>query len=52
MTFALCFWILMLLWLILNFAPNFKYTGVCEKLILFLLLLLLGWQLFGKPIHQ
>ena len=52
MTIGLAFWILMLIWLALwawpaitagNFAPG--------NLLLFILLVLLGWKVFGAPIH-
>lgn len=57
MTRELCFWILMLLWLVfglVQFWPkpnqpvNFPIMG--GTLLLFILLLLLGWQTFGPPI--
>lgn len=52
MTIGLCFWILMLLWLVLGIWrhwPNYGAFG--GDLLLFILLLLLGWKAFGAPIH-
>ena len=53
MTLGLCFWILMLLWLVFGMWqswPNHYVVG--GNLLLFILLLLLGWQAFGAPIHR
>lgn len=52
MTMALAFWILMLLWLVLDLWsgwPNYPLVG--RSLLLFLLFALLGWRVFGAPIH-
>ena len=52
MTLALAFWILMLLWLVLGIWqawPNYPAAG--GTVLLFLLLLLLGWHEFGAPVH-
>lgn len=56
MTFGLAFWILMLLWLVLGYvcAPSANPPGFrayVPNLILFILLLLVGWKLFGAPLH-
>jgi hypothetical protein len=55
MTKRLCFWILMLLWLVLGVAWHFAMFGGIAvyglALIPFLLLLLLGWQVFGAPLQ-
>ena len=55
MTFGLVFWILMLLWLIYGFwgywapgNPNWQWGNA---LLLFILFLLLGWKVFGAPVH-
>ncbi len=56
MSLALCFWILMLLWLVLGIWNNAPFTsglrGLASPLLLFLLVLLLGWQTFGAPLHS
>ena len=54
MSIALAFWILMLIWLIFGVAQWRGMVGPYgvwgHSLLLFILLLLLGWQLFGAPI--
>ena len=53
MTYGLCFWILMLLWLVLGLWQNrANYKAAGSALLLFLLLLLLGWQVFGPALHK
>jgi hypothetical protein len=52
MTFGLAFWILMLLWLVYGIWrdwPNQVLMG--GNVLLFILFLLLGWRVFGAPIH-
>jgi len=52
MTLGLAFWILMLLWLVFGLWttwPNHYLVG--GNLLLFVLLLLIGWKLFGAPLH-
>lgn len=58
MTIGLAFWILMLLWLVFGLAWNWPgntvvgpYGPVGNTLLLFMLLLLLGWRVFGAPLH-
>ena len=55
MTRALCFWVLMLIWLIVGIAWHFALIGGVAiagvALIPFLLFALLGWQVFGAPLH-
>ncbi len=53
------YWILMLLWLVLGVVGVWPRTGqpinkpiVGGSLLLFILLLLLGWKVFGAPIHS
>ena len=53
MTFALLFWILMLLWLVLGVWSSWQnYRAGAPNLLLFILLLIIGWTLFGPPIHR
>jgi len=53
MTLGLLFWICMLLWLVIGVwidypsGPRLLGRGV----LLFILLLVLGWHSFGAPIH-
>jgi hypothetical protein len=54
MSFGLIFWIIMLLWLLYGFwgfyqpSPNWQWGNA---LMLFVLFLLLGWRVFGAPVH-
>lgn len=50
MTFTLIYWVLMLIWLVLGLraARAFATSG---DLLLFILLLILGWKIFGTPVH-
>lgn len=59
MSFELCFWILMLLWLVFGTVTvwprgdaklNVSVAG--GNLLVFVLLLLLGWKVFGAPLHS
>jgi hypothetical protein len=57
MTLGLCYWILMLIWFVFGLLIHFAVvTGVyavgVNSLLLFVLFLLLGWQVFGPPIHR
>jgi low affinity Fe/Cu permease len=57
MTLGLCFWILMLVWLVFGLLVHFAvvagaYTALGNTVLLFILFLLLGWQVFGPPIHR
>lgn len=54
MSLGLAFWVLMLLWLVLGLYIG--YTGASHfvlggNLLLFILLLLLGWKVFGPPLQ-
>jgi hypothetical protein len=56
MTLGLAFWILMLIWLVFGIATHFypgwgPYGIWGGTLLLFVLLLLLGWAVFGAPIR-
>jgi hypothetical protein len=53
MTMGLAFWILMLVSLVFGFFASRlvgPYGPIGSNLLLFILLLLLGWQVFGAPI--
>ena len=57
MSFALVYWILMLLWLIFGLWSNWPAGPATAKplggtLLLFILLVILGWKVFGPPIHS
>ncbi len=52
MSMSLCYWIVCLVWLVFGVWsnwPNVKAGG--GSLVLFILLLLLGWKVFGPPLH-
>lgn len=54
MTRGLAYWVLMLLWLVLGLAWHFAVWAPAlwgVALIPFLLLFLLGWQVFGPPLR-
>lgn len=54
MSMAICFWILMLISIVFGFwsngVANYKQFG--PSLLVFLLLALLGWHVFGAPLHS
>jgi len=57
MTLALCYWILMLIWLVWGILTHFglvagPYNAGVNVVLLFILFLLLGWQVFGAPLHR
>jgi hypothetical protein len=59
MSMGLIFWVLMLLWLVFGFWSNWpgfagtsnQYAPVGGTVLLFILLLLLGWAEFGAPVR-
>ena len=59
MTLGIAFWILMLLWLVLGAYPFWNKSSPAPVnwglagggIVLFILLVLLGWHSFGPPIH-
>jgi len=58
MSFSLLFWILMLIWFVFGWVYNSApatfgpYGWWGSSLLLFILLGLLGWGVFGAPVHQ
>lgn len=56
MTLGLCFYILLLIWavfgLFVHFGPASPYGFIGNSILLFVLFLLLGWQVFGPPLHR
>jgi hypothetical protein len=55
MSFGLVYWIIMLLWLFgvlwAAWGPAYPWWHTANGLVLFVLFLLLGWKVFGAPIH-
>ncbi len=53
---GMLFWILMILWLLFGFwanwtpAPNYRVFG--GHLLLWFLLFLIGWEIFGFPVGK
>jgi hypothetical protein len=53
MSRGLLFWVLMILWVILGIYVGFGggYLVIGGNVLLFILLALLGWGIYGPPIH-
>jgi hypothetical protein len=55
MNIGLAFWIIMLVWFVFSLAWHFGALGVYGPLggavLIFVLFLLLGWKVFGPPLH-
>ena len=53
MSLGLVFWILMLLWVVVHGVVMFRTTTWADapSLFPFLLLLILGWKVFGAPVN-
>ncbi len=58
MSIGLLFWVLMILWLLFGFfyrsSPGTfgPYGWVGSSLLEFILLALLGWEIFGPALHR
>ena len=58
MTLAVLFWVLMIIWLIFGFWNNWPAQGTAPwrpiggHLLTWVLLAILGWQVFGPAIHR
>jgi hypothetical protein len=57
MTLGLAFWIIMLVWFVFGLLAHFgvvagAYAIGASTLLLFVLFLILGWQVFGPPLHR
>lgn len=57
MSFTLIFWVIMLLWFLFALAWNSGWGAIgahgpfYNSALLFILFLLLGWRVFGAPVH-
>ena len=54
MTRSLTFWVIMLVWIVFQFAVFGGLAGrfaAASPLVEFLLFLLLGWQVYGPPVR-
>jgi hypothetical protein len=57
MALGLAFWVIMLVWAVFGLLVHFAvvagaYTFVGNSVLLFVLFLILGWQVFGAPIRR
>ena len=53
MNFAIAYWVLMLVWLAFGLWTSYPFTrNSGGTLLMFLLLLIIGWQVFGAPLHR
>jgi hypothetical protein len=57
MTLGLAYWVLMLIWLVWGLLSHFGLVGAPYSVgvnvaLLFVLFMLLGWQVFGPPLHR
>jgi hypothetical protein len=58
MGLGLAYWILMLIWFVFGIFIHFGWAGagaygvVGNSVLLFVLFVLLGWQVFGAPLHR
>jgi hypothetical protein len=57
MTLAFLFWLLMILWLIFGFlvnwptAPGTRPWPLGSHIVLWIVIALLGWRVFGAALH-
>ncbi len=52
MSLGLAYWILMLLWLVFGIWRDWpNHIALGGGLLIWLLLMLLGWKVFGPPLH-
>lgn len=57
MSLGLCYWVLMLVWLVFGVWSTWPVNGpnarpLAGTVMLFVLLVLLGWRSFGPPIRD
>jgi hypothetical protein len=58
MTIGLAFWIIMLVWLVFGLLTHFAvvatgaWGATANVVLLFVLFGLLGWGVFGPPLHR
>ena len=55
MSRGLIYWIIILIWILLWLAPAFgfsgAYMGQASNVVLLILFILLGWNVFGPPVR-
>lgn len=53
MTLGLCYWIVFLIWVVFGaWQHGTNWRAQAPNVILLILFLLLGWQVFGPPLHR
>jgi hypothetical protein len=57
MSFGLLYWVIMIIWFLFGLWGAYPFGGGNNKtlgghVILFVLLVLLGWKVFGPALHQ
>jgi hypothetical protein len=57
MSLGLVFWLIMLIWLLFGIALHVGWIAIGlgvigGPLVIFILLAVLGWQVFGPPVHR
>jgi len=57
MTIGLAFWIIMLVWAVFGILSHFgvvvgAYGATVNVVLLFILFALVGWGVFGPPLHR
>lgn len=58
MPLAILYWVLMIIWLVfgawVDYAPNqpYPFRKFGWSLMVFVLLAILGWQVFGAPVRH
>jgi hypothetical protein len=55
MSRGLIYWVIILIWIIIGLAPALGYSGPyvghASNIVLLILFILLGWQVYGPPIR-
>jgi hypothetical protein len=57
MSLGLVFWLIMLIWLLFGIALHVGWIAIGlgvigGPLVIFILFAVLGWQVFGPPLHR
>jgi len=60
MTYALAYWVCMLIWIVFGFITNWpapgpnasRFAPIGGQVLLFILFVLIGLAIFGKPLHE
>lgn len=53
MTYALAYWIILMIWIVFGLWSNrANLKAAAPDLVILVLFILIGLQIFGKPIHQ